>query len=124
MGKHTRIGWVSRLLPDGTLIPGHTFNPWWGCLKIALECKNCYAEAIAHHHRKDVWGPEVTTSRWTFGGKHWQEPLLWNRQAERQGHRRSVFCASMADVYEGHRVIAGERLKLWRVIEAIPWLNW
>ena len=30
----------------------------------------------------------------------------------------------MADVYEEHSGIAGERLKLWRLIEATPWLNW
>jgi len=121
----TTIQWTWRRLPDGTWIKGYTFNPWWGCVKIAPECKHCYAEGIAHHYVEDeLWGPEATTPRKLFGERHWQEPLLWNRQAEKQGHRRSVFCASMADVYEEHSGIAGERLKLWRLIEATPWLNW
>lgn len=25
----------------------HTFNPWWGCVKVSPECDNCYAEAWA-----------------------------------------------------------------------------
>lgn len=124
MGKHTRIEWVSRRLPDGTLVPGHTYNPWWGCVKVAPECKNCYAQGIAHHYHKEVWGPQATTPRWVFGQKHWQEPLVWNRQAQQQGHRHSVFCASMADVYEEHRDVADARRKLWSLIEATPWLNW
>ena len=77
MGKSTRVGWVSRPLPNGTLIPGHTVNPWWGCVKIAPECKSCYAEAISHHYRKDVWGSrqllrggplEENTGRSRFSG--------------------------------------------------------
>jgi protein gp37 len=66
----------------------------------------------------------MTTPRRFFKEKHWQEPLTWNRQAEKQGHRRSVFCASMADVYEDHPAVVDERQKLWKLIEATPWLNW
>ena len=120
----TTIQWTWRRLPDGTWIKGYTFNPWWGCFKVAPECKHCYAADIAHHYHKDVWGPETTTPRLLFGEKHWQEPLAWNRQAQRQGHRRSVFCASMADVYEEHRDVASARFKLWELIEQTPWLNW
>ena len=72
------------------------------------ECRFCYAEGIAHHYGHQVWGPAATTSRRFFGEHHWQEPHRWNRQAERDGHRRSVFCASMADVYEDHPDIAQE----------------
>jgi protein gp37 len=111
-------------MPDGTYIKGYTFNPWWGCIKIAPECQHCYAERIAHHYQKEVWGPEATTSRWVFGHKHWTEPLTWNRRAAKQGHRASVFCASMADVYEEHSTLERERLKLWKLIAETPWLNW
>jgi len=93
-------------------------------LKVSEECHHCYAEGIAHHYGHDVWGPAATTPRRLFGAKHWQEPLLWNRQAEQAGHRRSVFCASMADVYEDHPAVTGERQRLWELIEATPWLNW
>jgi protein gp37 len=34
MGENSKIAWTD-----------HTFNPWWGCTKIAPECAGCYAEA-------------------------------------------------------------------------------
>jgi protein gp37 len=120
----TTIQWTWRRLPDGTWIIGYTFNPWWGCLKVSEECRFCYAEGIAHHYGHQVWGPAVTTPRRLFGPGHWQEPLRWNRQAEQDGHRRAVFCASMADVFEEHPDVEGERQKLWKLIDATPWLNW
>lgn len=121
---HTRIEWTWRRLPDGTLIQGYTFNPWWGCLKVSEECRFCYAEGIAHRYGYAVWGPASTTLRRFFGPAHWQEPLRWNRQAAQEGHIRSVFCASMADVYEDHPAVASERARLWELIETTPWLNW
>lgn len=120
----TAIQWTWRPLSSGEWVRGYTFNPWWGCLKVSEECHHCYALDIAHHYGHEVWGPAATTSRRIFGEKHWQEPLMWNRQAQKQGHRRSVFCASMADVYEDHPAIDGERGKLWEIIAQTPWLNW
>ena len=120
----TTIQWTWRQVPDGTWIPGYTFNPWWGCLKVSEECHHCYAEDIARHYGHHVWGPSATTARRRFGEKHWQEPLRWNRQAQQAGYRRSVFCASMADVYEDHPDVESERQKLWTLIEITPWLNW
>lgn len=121
---NTIIQWCWRRLPDGTWIRGHSFNPWWGCLKVSEKCKHCYAEGIAHHYGHEVWGPAATTPRRLFGEAHWREPLTWNRQAQKQGHRRNVFCASMADVFEEHPAVVGERERLWRLIGETPWLNW
>jgi protein gp37 len=120
----TTIEWTHRSLPDGTVIPGYTFNPWWGCCKIATGCKNCYAEGFAKRVGKKIWGPASTTPRWTFGEKHWQEPVKWNREAQRIRHRASVFCASMADVFEEHPQLPPEREKLWELMSKTPWLNW
>ncbi len=120
----TTIQWCQRTLSDGMVIPGYTFNPWWGCLKVSEECLHCYAEGIAHHYGHHVWGPAQTTSRRFFGERHWQEPLLWNKLATKQGHRRNVFCASMADVFEEHPAVEGERARLWTLIEHTPMLNW
>lgn len=36
MGKETGILWCD-----------HTFNPWWGCVKVSPACANCYAETWA-----------------------------------------------------------------------------
>lgn len=120
----TTIQWTWRQLPDGTWVKGYSWNPWWGCLKVSEECRFCYAEGIARHYGHQVWGPAATTPRRFFGPKHWQEPLRWNQQAERDGHRRSVFCASMADVYEMHPDVEHARQHLWELIQATPWLNW
>jgi protein gp37 len=125
MGQDTNISWVNRILADGTIIKGATFNPWWGCLKVSEECAHCYALDIAAHYIKEpLWGPAATTRRRLFGEKHWAEPLKWNHQAERDGHRHSVFCGSMCDVCEEHPQLDSERTKLWKLIEATPWLNW
>jgi protein gp37 len=124
MGQHTEISWTQRILPNGQIIGGATFNPWWGCNKVSEECFRCYAKDIAHHYKHEVWGPARKTERRLFGDRHWAEPLTWNRQAEQQGHRRNVFCASMADVFELHPMIDESRARLWKLIEATPWLNW
>lgn len=130
MGAETKIEWTWRHVEqaDGSLvaIPGYSYNTWWGCLKVSEECRYCYALDIARFYAKEMklWGPAANTSRRLFGEKHWKEPLTWNRKAEMQGHRRSVFCSSMADVFEDHPQVEGERLKLWALIEQTPWLNW
>jgi protein gp37 len=120
----TTIEWTHRRLADGTIIPGYTFNIAWGCQKVSEECHHCYAEGIANRYGMKLWGPAATTTRRTMSAKYWQEPSRWNREAEQQGHRRSVFCSSMADVYENHPVLEQERHKLWKLIAETPWLNW
>lgn len=63
-----------------------------------------------------------------FGDKHWNEPLKWNKAAEKSGTRAKVFCASMADVFEASEVhavaLAAARTRLWQLIEATPHLDW
>ena len=118
------IEWTARRLPNGLIIIGYTFNTWWGCCKVSQECKHCYAQGIALRYGQQVWGPAATTPRRFFGPEHWQQPLRWNAQAAREGHRRSVFCASMADVFEDHPDVAEARAQLWHLIEETPWLNW
>jgi len=62
--------------------------------------------------------------------RYWQQPLQWNRDAERAGERRRVFCASMADVLEQHPVKAindrmdAYRERLWALVDQTPMLDW
>ena len=42
MGKNTLIEWTATPNADGTLTPGHTWNPWHGCRKVSAGCQNCY----------------------------------------------------------------------------------
>lgn len=111
MAKNSRIEWTD-----------HTFNPWWGCVKVSAACKHCYAEAWAKRVGSKVWGPK--SSRRFFGESHWAEPLRWNRVAETAGERHRVFCASMADVFEDRRDLDPWRARLVKLIEATPHLDW
>lgn len=113
MAKKTAISWCH-----------HTFNPWWGCLKVSDECWNCYAETFSKRVGFAIWGPAATTGRRLFGAKHWAEPLQWDAAAAMAAARRRVFCASMADVFELHPQLPPERAKLWPLIETTPHLDW
>jgi len=116
MGDKTKITWVQN--EDGT--PGHTFNPVWGCTKVSPGCDHCYAESMSNRFGK-WWGQG--TPRREFGDKHWNDPLRWNRKAEKTGIRHRVFCASMADVFDKDWP-DGTRERLWALIKATPWLDW
>ena len=111
MGKQTGISWTD-----------HTFNPWWGCVKVSPACDACYAETWAKRTGHDVWGKEAP--RRFFGDRHWQEPVFWNRNAAASGKRRKVFCASMADVFESRDDLNESRERLWALIDQTPWLDW
>lgn len=122
-------------LTDGTKIEwaDYTFNPWWGCVRVSPACNHCYAEAWAKRTGNDVWGKNA--DRRFFGDKHWQQPVKWNAKAEKDGVRRRVFCASMADVFEDYpgdltdpesvafRMCAA-REALWDLIDQTPNLDW
>ena len=116
MGEETSISWTD-----------HTFNPWWGCVRVDAACLHCYAEAFSKRVGQKVWGTEAP--RRLFGEKHWKEPQKWNAAARGgglfgAGERPRVFCASMADVFEDRRDLDPERDKLWRLIENTPNLDW
>lgn len=110
MGKVTGISWTD-----------HTFNPWWGCTKVSPGCDNCYAEAFDKRVGGAHWGKGEP--RRTFGDKHWNEPIRWNRDAEKEGRKHLVFCASMADVMDDEAP-EGARERLWKLIDETPHLIW
>ena len=120
----TTIEWTASVNAKGEVVPGYSYNPWWGCLKVSDGCANCYAETFAKRTGHSIWGPAATTQRRTFGDKHWQEPLKWHADAVKAGERRRVFCASMADVFEAHPQLHTERALLWMLIEQTPALDW
>ena len=111
LAKNSRIEWTT-----------HTFNPWWGCVKVSPACKHCYAEAWAKRVGSRVWG--IKAERRFFGDKHWSEPIKWDAVAAQAGERPRVFCASMADVFEDRRDLDDARIRLWKLIEATPNLDW
>lgn len=101
----------------------HTFNPWWGCAKVSPGCDHCYAERDAKRYQpgRALWG--VDAERRTFGDKHWDEPLKWDRAAAKAGEQHRVFCASMADVFDKNAP-TGARERLFALIEQTPHLAW
>lgn len=109
--KNSKIEWTH-----------HTFNPWWGCVRVSPACKHCYAETFAHRLGLEVWGK--TSSRRTLSDTYWRQPISWNREAERTRVRARVFCASMADVFEDRRDLDHLRQRLWALIDQTPSLDW
>lgn len=55
---------------------------------------------------------------------YWKQPEKWNREAKRDGVRRRVFCASLADVFEDRPDLVSPRARLFRLIEECDALDW
>ena len=91
-------------------------------MKVSEACRLCYAETFSKRVGQSVWGADAP--RRFFGEKHWNEPINWNKKAEKEGQRKRVFCASMADWAEDRRDLDPWREKLWDLIAATPWLDW
>ncbi len=124
MGQ-TTISWTATRLPTGRWVPGYTFQAWEGCEKVSPGCDHCYAEGRdRRYHGGQHWGPKATTPRKRMSEANWRQPLAWNRTAARHGVRLKVFCPSLADVFEDHPAVHADRERLWRLIEATPWLTW
>jgi len=111
VGKNSSIEWTH-----------HTFNPWWGCVKVSPGCKHCYAETFSRRLGIGLWGARA--DRRYFGDAHWKEPVRWNADALASRERRRVFCASMSDVFEPRSDLEPWRRRLWTLIDATPGLDW
>ena len=119
--KDTKIQWADS-----------TFNCWRGCSKISAGCTNCYADAFSSRNPKvlGVWGPNGT--RVIAADAAWKEPLKWDREAKAAGKPHRVFCASLADVFEGfdtmptesHDAVMQARKRLGQLILDTPNLTW
>lgn len=108
MAENTAIEWAD-----------HTFNPWFGCTKVSPACDHCYAESWAKRSGMVEWGGERKRTR----EANWRQPMKWNKQAQAEGRRFRVFCASLADVFD-NQVPADWRLDLFELIRATPHLDW
>lgn len=94
-------------------------------MKVSAECTNCYAESTANRFSArdgKLWGPD--SLRKVASDKTWRDPYRWNTNAEREGVRRRVFCASMADVFEDRRDLDVHRARLWDTIHDCKALDW
>lgn len=92
-----------------------TFNPWQGCSKVSPGCAHCYAEQLVDiRFGRAKWGPQGTRTK--TSESNWQQPLKWDRQAQKSGERHRVFCASLADVFEDWhgQVMSHNKIPLWK----------
>ncbi len=105
---------------DKTKIPyvDYTYNPWLGCEPVHTGCVNCYAKwwwtrlKVPAGRRKR----KAESTR--------QEPLAWNRKAEKEGVRRRVMCGSLMDLFEDHEDVDEWRAEVFDLIRATPNLDW
>lgn len=121
MAENSKIEWTH-----------HTFNPWRGCTKVSEGCKFCYAETMSGRNpgTLGIWGPRGT--RVVAAESYWRQPLKWDKAAEAAGEQHRVFCASLADVFEGPESmpasewpkVQAARAQLFGFIEATPHLDW
>lgn len=110
MAEKTEIAWTDS-----------TFNPWWGCSKVAPGCDHCYAEILDRRTGGDHWGAGKTPR--TMSGDNWRKPKRWQKQAEASRERRRVFCGSMCD-WADKNAPHGERGRLWGLIRETPNIDW
>ncbi|MEX5515681.1 DUF5131 family protein [Pseudophaeobacter sp. 1A09344] len=115
MAEQSKIEWTD-----------HTFNPWEGCQKVAIECDHCYAESRDQRFTGGIhWGPKAPRRRTST--QNWNKPRRWNAQAvafhAAHGRRQRVFCASLADVFD-NAVDTSWREDLWALIRECDQLDW
>lgn len=132
MSAETKIPWAHFPRADGSLMPGYTFNPWWGCEKASGRdgdtnspaCENCYAEAFAHRLGNDLWGAG-SARRLDFKAAHDTAPLDWNAKAFKAGEQHAVFCGSMMDIAEDRRNLDAKRRMVFdELVPQTPNLLW
>jgi protein gp37 len=110
----------------------HTFNPWRGCTKVSAGCTHCYADVLSKRNpgTLGIWGKSGT--REIASESMWAQPVKWNEAAEKVGEHHRVFCASLADVFEGRETmpesawgaVEAARVRLFDLIRSTPHLDW
>jgi protein gp37 len=111
VGENSKIEWTH-----------HTFNPWFGCMKVGPGCDHCYAEEMMdRRYGRARWG--AGQARVRTSAANWKLPLKWNRACAKAGIRERVFCASLADVFD-NEIDPAWRADLFELIRATPHLDW
>lgn len=114
MGDTTGISWADM-----------TYNPWLGCTKVSPACQGCYAEQLMDHRMHRVtWGqPGERGTRVQTAPANRRKPLLWEKQAIRDGTRPFVFSLSLGDIFD-NQVDPDWRREAFDVARATPHLVW
>ena len=110
MADTTAISWTD-----------HTFNPWWGCTKIAPGCDNCYAAAFDKRAGGNYFNAHIKPRRTL--PSNWYKVLKWNDWAFDESRRHRVFCGSMMDWCDKDAPVDALD-DLWQLIRDTPMLDW
>lgn len=93
MAENSKIEWTD-----------HTVNLWWGCSKVHIGCKNCYAEHLSDvRYKGNLWGVNNPRKRIKSAFKDLDRYQI---QAERQKTFFRIFCGSMMDIFEESKPIS------------------
>jgi protein gp37 len=98
-----------------------TWNPWWGCTKIAEECEKCYAAIFAGRGLHVVHAGVAKGGEWTglitrSSAKVWDQPYRWRKPM-------LIFTCSMSDFW--HEAVPLKWLdEALDVIEATPHITY
>ncbi|WP_148289413.1 DUF5131 family protein [Fibrella aestuarina] len=104
MGELSKIEWLRPRRADGTAMPGHTANLWWGCEHVHAGCDNCYAERWSKRYEPvGLWDKE-TPRRMMIKGV-WDQLRSWQRHAAALGEIHRVFTGSMMDIAEKSQML-------------------
>jgi protein gp37 len=96
MAETTSIGWTATVLPDGTVVPGATFNPFIGCTPWSVGCQACYARTLNNFHKwVPAWGKGQPRKR--TSAANWRKPLKWAAEAVASGIKKKIFGDSLCD---------------------------
>lgn len=108
MAKDSHIQWTD-----------HTWNPWWGCVKVSEGCRECYAEGLMKRFlskEDDPFGLKRTAD------KTMNFPLTVVERMWKDEGKDLVFTCSMSDFFiEGADEWRGEA---WDVIRRTPHLKY
>ena len=110
MANTTAISWTDS-----------TYNPWWGCTKIAPGCDNCYAAALDKRTGGNYWDAKQKPRKTKLANI--KKVLSWNKQASIENRRRKVFCGSMMDWCDKDAP-EGAADELFDLIKQTPMLDW
>lgn len=96
MAQNSKIEWTH-----------HTVNLWWGCTNVHEGCDNCYAEALSHRYKNDVWGNDKPRKivKSAFSDLEKYQKLAYNA-----GEMHRVFVGSMMDIFEKPMPIFNSRI--------------
>ncbi len=92
MAENSKIEWTD-----------HTLNLWWGCAKVHIGCKNCYAETWSNRWGNDVWGEDKSRKRITSA---FPDLKKYQNQAAKENKLVKVFCGSMMDIFEDEKPLS------------------